>query len=277
MDPAKLAALVLLVTLMLHTGLQVDREHLTAVLKNYGLLGRAFLANFIIVPIIGVVLVRLAHLSDPLATGVLLMAISPGVPFVVLSGGRKKGGSLGLAVSLAFLMPLLSIVTVPITAQFVLPGSEHISANSIVLSLVVFQLIPLLLGILVRGRAPGLAARLERPLGIVVLVAVVVLLGLLARQIGGAIASVYGSLGILTMIAIVALSLVTGWALGGPQREFRRTLGIGTALRNIGLAVVVATSFGGGLVAAAVMTYLVVQFVVVSLVGVFFTRTASAS
>lgn len=272
MNPAKIVAIVLLVSLMLHTGLQVNLAHLVACLRNYGLLGRALLANFILVPIYGVVMTRLFHLSDPIATGVLLMAISPGVPFVVLSGGRRKGGSLGFAVELAFLLPALSIVTVPITTSLVLPGA-HISTSSIVASLFIFQLVPLLLGILVSERAPQTAARLLRPLGLVVLIVVVALLVLLGRPIVHAVTSVYGSFGMLAMLSIVILSLLTGWVLGGSDRAYRRTLSIGTALRNIGLAAVVATtSFGGGDVAAAVLTYLLIQLVLVTIVGVLYTR-----
>src|SRR5579863_2411690 len=117
-NPAKIVAIVLLVSLMLHTGLLVNVAHLKTALRDVGLLARAFLANFVIVPLLGVLFARVVfHLSDPIATGVLLMAICPGVPFVVLSGGRRKGGSLGLAVELAFLLPLVSVVTVPITAR----------------------------------------------------------------------------------------------------------------------------------------------------------------
>lgn len=277
MNPAKIIAIVLLVSLMLHTGLQVSLAHLMTCLRNYGLLGKALLANFVLVPIYGVVLARLFHLSDPIATGVLLMAISPGVPFVVLSGGRRKGGSLGFAVELAFLLPALSIVTVPITASLVLPGA-HISASSIVASLFIFQLVPLLIGILINERAPEAAARLRRLVGIVALIVVVTLLVLLAPRIAAAITTVYGSFGMLAMASLVILSLLTGWVLGGSERAYRRTLSVGTALRNIGLSAVIATtSFRGGEVAAAVLTYLVIQLVLVTLVGVFYTRTRESN
>jgi bile acid:Na+ symporter, BASS family len=277
MSPEKLVAVLFLIALMFHTGTEVDRLHLFAVLKDYGLLARAFLANFIVVPLLGVAAVRLFHLSEPIAIGVLLMAISPGVPFVVLSGGRKKGGSLGLAVSLAFLMPVASIITIPITARLVMPSDAEISANSLLVSLLAFQLVPLLLGIFVGDRAPALAQRLRRPIAIVVIFLVVTLLVLLGRPIGAAVASVYGSRGMFAMLCLVVLSLVTGWILGGRRREFRRTLAIGTALRNIGLALVIATTaFRGTQTSAAVMTYLVIQFAVVTLIGVFFARTAEA-
>jgi len=103
MSPEKLVAVVVLVALTFGAGMQVDRDHLVSLLKNVGLLGRALLANFIIVPILGVLLAlvfRLTEHSEQVATGFLLMAIAPGVPFV-LSSVRKRGGRLSLAVELA--------------------------------------------------------------------------------------------------------------------------------------------------------------------------------
>jgi BASS family bile acid:Na+ symporter len=276
-SPVKIVTLILLISMMLNVGLQSNREHLLAVLKNYGLMGRALLANFILVPIFGVLIVRLFQLHEDIATGFLLMAIAPGVPFVVAAGGRKKGGSLGFAVALAFIMPTLSVLTVPITAQWVLPSgaAAHVPAPHILPTLALFQLVPLIVGMLIAANAPTLAEKLERPLGVVFLLSVVALLVLLGPNIARAVASVYGSRGILADLTLVVLSLATGWILGGPESPFRHTLSIATALRNIGLcAVVAASDFPNSLVAPAVMTYLIVQAIVCTLVGAYFTRTS---
>jgi len=214
------------------------------------------------------------------ATGFLLMAIAPGVPFVLQAAGRKKGGSLGVAVALAFIMPALSIVTVPLTAQLVLPASEkaHLPVLHFVTTLVLFQLLPLLVGMFVADRAPTFAVKLGRPLVLVFLASILALLVLLGPTLVKAVASVYGSNGMWAMLVIVIASIATGWLLGAPAREYRRTLGIGTALRNIGLGSLVATtSFPGTVVAATVMTYLLIQFFVCTLVGVYFTRTAKSA
>jgi bile acid:Na+ symporter, BASS family len=120
MSPEKLIAAAVLVSLTFSAGLAVNREHLFAIFKDVGLLGRALLANFVIVPILGVLFVKLFALPPAIATGVLLMAIAPGVPLVLIQV-RKRGGSLGLAVELSLFLPLLSIVTVPLTAKLVLP------------------------------------------------------------------------------------------------------------------------------------------------------------
>jgi BASS family bile acid:Na+ symporter len=263
--------------MMFNVGLQSYREHLIAVFKNYGLLGRALLANFIIVPLFGYLIAHLFQLNDEIATGFLLMAIAPGVPFVVVAGGRKKGGSLGFAVALAFIMPALSVLTVPVTAQFVLPSAtaSHIPTPHILATLAYFQLVPLVAGMLVAAAAPTLAEKLERPLGIVFLLDAVVLLVLLGPTIAHAVASVYGSRGMLADLTLVVLSVITGWLLGGPESTFRHTLSIATALRNIGLCAVIATAnFADSLVTPAVMTYFIVQAIVSVIVGAYFTRTS---
>ena len=277
MSPTKVVAIVMLVSIMLNAGLEINRDHLMASLKNYGLFARALLANFVIVPLLGILLVRIFRLDAQVAIGFLLMAIAPGVPFLVRAAGRKPGGSLGFAAALAFVMPALSIVTIPLTARFIFPPdvAAHVPFGQLLVTLGVFQLVPLLIGILVAERAPALATKLQRPLVLVFFVAVIVLLVMLGPTLVKAVASVYGSRGMWAMLVLVLLSLGTGWFLGAPQREYRRTLSIATALRNIGTCAVIATaSFPDTLVAATVLTYFIVQFLVSLIVRLYFQKTA---
>jgi BASS family bile acid:Na+ symporter len=274
MNPQKLLAVIMLVSLTFGAGLQVDREHLRAIVKRVGLLGRALLANFIIVPLLGVLLARVFRLPAPIATGFLLMAIAPGVP-LVLASVRKRGGRLALAVELAIFLPLLSIVTVPITAAWVLPASAEaeLPLRQFATTLVLFQLVPILAGIVLGGRFPKLATRLGRPLQIIFFVTAVGLVALLAPQLARDVALIYGSGGLMAMLSLALLSMVTGWLLGGPEPEDRRVLGIGTTLRNIGLCALIATaSFGDSLVEASVLAYLFVQMIVSTLFGMYFAR-----
>jgi predicted Na+-dependent transporter len=278
MDLQKIVAIVMLVSLMLSAGLEINREQLIAALRDVGLLVRALLANFIIVPIFGVVIVRLFHLEGDVAVGFLLMAIAAGVPFLVRAAGRQPGGSLGFAAALAFILPAVSIVTIPVTARFVLPpdAQQHVPAVQLVITLVIFQLVPLLIGILVADRAPALAGKLQRPITLVFFIAVLGLLVILGPSIVKAVTAVYGSRGMLAMLVIVVLSVATGWLLGGPAAANRRTLSIATALRNIGTCAVIATaSFPNTLVGPTVLTYLLVQFVVTIIFRIYFGRTAA--
>jgi predicted Na+-dependent transporter len=84
----KIRALVMIVSVMLAAGLQVDRQRLVETLRQCGLLGRALFANFVLVPICAILLVRLFHVEPGIFIGIVLMAMARGVPFLVNSAGR---------------------------------------------------------------------------------------------------------------------------------------------------------------------------------------------
>jgi bile acid:Na+ symporter, BASS family len=277
MTPAKLVSVIMLVTLTLGAGLETNRAHLAATLTNVRLLSKVVFGNFIVVPILGVLLARAFFLDGQVATGVLLMAIAPGVPFVLV-GARKKGGRQALAVTMALLFPLLSVLTVPITASLVLPPDQRASVPVLqfVATLLLFQFVPVLTGMFLAYRVPAIAVKLDKAAKIIFVLTIVTLFVLLAPRMVADFGAVYGSRGILAIVCIVLLSALTGWLLGGPEEHERRTSSLGTALRNIGLCALVATvSFGAeSRVASTVLVYLVIQFVLTGIIGVFFKRAA---
>lgn len=269
----------MLASLTFGAGLQVNRAHLAEIIKNGGLLVRVLIANFIIVPAVGYGLAQLFRLPAEIETGFLLMVIAPGVPFV-LASVRKRGGRLALAVEMALVLPLLSILTIPITAALVLPpgASAHIPIPQFLVTLVLFQFVPLLLGAFVGERSPKAAERLGKPMQIVFFLAVIGLIAVMGQKLVHSVSLVYGSNGMWAMLCTVLVSAVVGWLFGGPERADRRVLAIGTLLRNVGLGALVATTnFRSEQVAAAVITYFLIQFAVSAILGMYFTRTAKAA
>ena len=266
----KLVAIALLVSMMFDAGLQANWRDLLVLVRNGGLFAGAIVANFLIVPLAALGIVKLFHVNDAVATGVLLMAIAPGVPFVILAGGRGKGGSHELAVDLAILLPVISSLVIPFAADFIVPGSQR--ANVLpaqMFGLVAYQFVPLLLGVLVAFALPSIAPKLLRIVKPITLLALGALLLALVPLIFKSAAVVFGTAGIVAAISIVVVSLAAGWLLGGSNREHRATLSVGTALRNPGLAMAIATTAfaASELVAAGVVTFFLVQMVVVSLFG----------
>ncbi len=89
----KILVAVFLGAFMLQAGLGCDYKELLAALRNASCMTRVFLANFIVVPIIGVIAVRVFALDDFVATGIVLMAIAPGVPFLPLLAGARTAAT----------------------------------------------------------------------------------------------------------------------------------------------------------------------------------------
>ena len=272
----KIVPIVLLVSLTFSAGLLLNRAAMLDTVKHVGVLLRALIANFVIVPALAVLVTRVYHLADPIAVGLLLMAMAPGVPFIMLAGGRQKGGSLELAIELTFIMAALSTITIPLTARLVLPEGSSVSVPlGQLTALAIFQLVPLLLGALLAARLPALAAAITPFFKRLTLISLLALVALVMPEILHSIAILFGSFGIIAMLTIVVLSLATGWLAGGRRADYRYTLAIGTALRNPGSAAVIATTFASPAVKAGVVTYVIVQFVVATVAGEFFKRAAS--
>lgn len=247
---------------MLGAGLQADRSELLSAVSNYGLLGRALAANFVVVPFGAYAITKILHVDDAVATGLLLMAIAPGVPFVILAGGSAKGGSHALAVTLAVILPVISLLTIPFMAEVLLPESKRVFVPpGQLFSLLTYQFVPLALGAITAAFAPGLSERLRRPIAGFSTLALITLWVVLIPSIIRSLIAIAGSRGVLAAIGIDILSLVAGWILGGDELDERFTMAIGTALRNPGIAMLIATTvFAGTAAAAGVTAYFLVQF-----------------
>lgn len=277
----KILALIMIVSTMFGAGLQIDRERLVETLRQYGLLGKAFLANFILVPLVAVLLVKLMHVDTDIAIGIVLMAMAPGVPFLANSAGRAGGGSLSFALTIAFCFAALSVITIPITIALVPPPTDtaHVPIMKFLTTLVGFQLVPLLVGALI---GPRLAAptmeKIVKVSHLLFFAATLVFVVLIFPHLVDSVSKVYGY-GHLLIIACVGLfSVGVGWLLGGPKRDYRRTLSIATLMRNIGLCTLIGTDpvFANTLVLPTVFSYFIVTFLISLPVRIFYKRTKEA-
>ncbi|HEY1868969.1 MAG TPA: bile acid:sodium symporter, partial [Candidatus Cybelea sp.] len=272
-----IVSVVLLVSLASSAGLLVDRAAMLDTLKRVRVLLRALIANFVIVPALALLVARVYHLANPVATGLLLMAMAPGVPFIMQAGGRKKGGSLELAIELTFIMAALSTFTIPFTARLLLPEGHSGSVSLGQLkALGLFQLLPLVLGALVTALMPALAKKIIPYFKRLTLISMIAFFAIIAPQTIRSFGILFGSFGVLAMLTVMILSLAVGWLAGGRRADYRHTLAIGTLLRNPGSAAVIATMFRSPAPEAVVLIYFVVQFVVAAFAGSFFKRASPA-
>jgi bile acid:Na+ symporter, BASS family len=274
----KIVVPVFLVAFMFQAGLSCDYHDLLSALRNTNCMVRIFLANFVVVPIIGVILLRIFPLDDFVAAGIILMAISPGVPFLPLLAGVKHGGEQGLATGVTALLPLISVITVPITAPLVLPpnAEAHIVLASFLTKLVLLQLLPLVIGLYIRTRMPATAPTLIKASMLVALLAVLAILFGVVPKMGAAFASVFGSHGLEVTLLLTGLSALTGWVFGGRDRRVRNTMTLTTVMKNFGLALAITgPSFPGTLADAAVLTYFAIQFILANALWPFLKRTVA--
>jgi BASS family bile acid:Na+ symporter len=256
---------VSLALIVIGLGLQAAPGDLAYLPRRPGLLIRSVLSMNVIMPLVAAGIAAGFHLRPELEVALVLLAVSP-VPPVLPKKQMKVGGSASYAIGLLSFSALIAIVAVPlsiavISRAFGVPVQVPASLIARVVGSSV--LAPLLAGVLVRALAPGVAARIVKPVSVIgsALLSVLALLVLVGswRQLIGLV----GNFTLLAVVVFVAVSLLVGHGLGGPDEDDRTVLALSTASRHPGVAqaIAVAVAKDPASVSAAVMLAYLVSLV----------------
>jgi BASS family bile acid:Na+ symporter len=220
--------------------MQITAGDLRSLLKSKGFLLRSLLANFVAVPIVGIVLARNLPLEPEAAAALLLLACTPGGINALHFTAKIKGASL-FAGSSAFLLSFVAVFLSPALLTLFLPGdiSVMIPYGRASLFVVVFLLLPLVAGTLVRSRGERLAEKLSKPCAIMSALIFAAFSVLIMGQRRGAMNAV-GIEALLYMLLFIIISMAVGWFMGGPAKETRPLLATVTGMRHVGLSLLIA-------------------------------------
>jgi bile acid:Na+ symporter, BASS family len=236
---AQLLVLLFLVTAMLSVGMQTHVSDLRAMLSSRKFLTRLLLANFVVVPIVGVAIALLLPLQRPVAGALVLLACTPG-GLSALNFTTKVAGRVYLAGAAMCLLALLALLISPLLLKLVLPAHVDLAIpyGRYLGFILIFLLLPLLAGMLLLAKAPAAAMKLSKPLG---LVSLVVFISFMVVS-GAARKAAAGEIGVVAVAAIllfIVVSMAIGWFMGGPTRETRQVLATCTGIRNVVLCMAI--------------------------------------
>jgi len=241
---ASIAVTVFAVSSMLSVGLAYTIGEILSPLREVRAIFRALVANFVLVPLLAVAIVRLFPMDQPLALGLFLLAGSAGAPFLIKLASAAKG-DLALSAGLLVLLVPATVAFLPFYVPLAmahpsLRGLSYVPSGVVKLGLPLIStlILPLLLGVLVKTVAPRWAARLV-PMGGKVSTAAVLLV--MVATFGANVPELIKIVKTGAVIAGVLLILgafVAGFLLS--RRERGAVLGLGTAQRNVAAAMVLA-------------------------------------
>jgi BASS family bile acid:Na+ symporter len=236
----RILTLLFLITAMLSVGMQTTAGNLRSLLRSKGLLLRSLLANFVAVPIVGFVLARTLPFKPEAGVALLLLACTPG-GISALQFTTKIRGAAVFAGSSAFLLSFLAVFLSPALLTLVLPGdiSVGIPYGRALLFILVFLLLPLVAGTLVRSRRELLAEKLSKLCVIMSAVLFVVVTALIMGLRKEAMNAV-GKEDLLYMLLFIIISMAVGWFMGGPAKETRPVLATVTGMRHAALCLLIA-------------------------------------
>ena len=226
------------VSVMFAMGLTLTVPQIKEQLRRTSLMVKALLANIVIVPLAAAILLLLSNQSDAVVVAIVLVACAPGYAPMLTAYSK---GDLAFTAVLMFVMAVVSVVSLPLTASliFASQGGVQMDPMSVIGTLVTLQLIPLLLGMVVKNFWDKMSERLITIFSTVARISIgiafVAILILFFDQITSTI-----WIALVLMIALAVIALVSGYLLGGPGGDTKRTLALNTVVRNLGLALLIA-------------------------------------
>jgi BASS family bile acid:Na+ symporter len=242
-------------------GLNATLEDVAYLLHRPRLFVRSLLAMYALTPAMAVILVRVFDAPRPIEIAVLLMAISAGAP-ALPKKLLKLGANPPYVYSLAVIMSLLAIVTVPVSLAVLgafFGRDVSVPTGQVALKIGTMLLAPLFAGMAVRHSWPTLADRIDEPVmstaGVVLLALVLLIVVTSATAMVG-----IGLPAVALIVAVTVAALGVGHALGGPDPDNRTTLAVACATRFPALALLIASlNFPNAKPLPIVVSYLLIS------------------
>jgi predicted Na+-dependent transporter len=258
--------LVFVVASMAAMGLGLTLAKIIDPLRDVRMVVLLLGANFVVVPVAAIIASRVLPMEQAAATAVVLIGCAAGAPFLPKLAQLSKGDP-ALAVGTMVLLMVGTIIYAPIVVPLAVDGAD-VDAWDIASSLVLFMLIPLGLGLVIRARYSSLAddwvGRAAQASSMGLLIGIGAALLVTWRDILGAIGSVI-FIGVVVVL-IAGLAAGFGSGFGRPLRD-QVVLSFATAQRNIAAAIVIAVSIGGDVIIFTLVGALVIPIVLIVLAG----------
>jgi BASS family bile acid:Na+ symporter len=242
---------VLVFFLMAVVGMQLTTDDFRRVARQPGTVMAACVGQLILLPVIGWLLVRGLDLQPAIARGVLLVAACPSGSMANVYTYLARA-NVALSVTLTAMSCLAAVLATPLalaalqaqvgeSARFPVPLG--VLAGQLLLLLV----LPVLAGMGIRRRWPGITKRHARGLLGSTIVALAALLGFVIVQEVEHFASVLIDIAtvaaLLTVLAFAA-GWTTAWASAAGARD-RFAVGMVFVVRNVGIATAIAVTVLG--------------------------------
>jgi len=271
-DAFSLVAVLYSVANLGSMGLELKPRETLASLRSVRVLGLALAWSWLAGPAFAVLLVKILPMAEPYATGLLIFSLAPTAPALPLFI-RKARGDMSLAAAIMPLSVVGTVVLMPLLAPLLIPGLT-LSSWAIGKPLLLTVLLPLVIGVAIKARAPTVADRIFPAVKAAAGVSTLLLVGFVVflnwRELLGAL----GSFGIAGQVLFILGMALASYTFGfGLNRAQRSAMALAVCTRNGSAMLMAITAFPSldpdlmAMILLAVPVPLVVWLVVSSVLG----------
>jgi bile acid:Na+ symporter, BASS family len=218
---------------LLEMGLRLNLADALRGLRSVRFVGLALVWSFVLCPALAWAITRVVPLQAPYAIGLILLGMAPCAPFVPLLVDKAKG-DLGFTAAFMLIAAVGTVVCMPFTVPLLAEGLTT-SAWAIARPLLMVVLLPMAIGVAIRGSLDALASKMlpfvKKGSAIAGLVWCVLCLIIYGKGLLG-VAGSYAVASQLVFFGIVYFG--TYWLGFGLRHEQKIVLSIGVTTRNLG-------------------------------------------
>ncbi|MBR0671798.1 hypothetical protein [Neoroseomonas soli] len=273
----RISLIAFMVGSLLDMGLEMRVRDALACLGNRRFLVRVLAFGFLAGPALAWAIGRALGLDPSYATGLMLVGLTPGAPFLPAMVRRAKG-DMRHAAAMMLVTALATVAVLPVATPLIAEGLT-VDAWTVARPILVLVLLPLLIGMAVFAMAPAIAAALHPWARAVGGIAALALLALCVVVYGRSMAGTFGQRVIAAEVLFLGLLTLAAYRSGGglAQRE-RSVLGLGMCTRNLGaaLAPLLSMEAPDERAVVAVVLALPVQLVCALVAAALFARGATS-
>lgn len=234
----------LLGIIMFGMGLTISGKDFQEVLRRPLDVGLGVLAQFLIMPLLAVVLTKLIPMPAEIAAGVILVGCCPGGTSSNVMTYLSKG-DVALSVACTSVTTLLAPIVTPFLVLMLASEYLPVDAWAMFLSIVKVVLLPLGLGFIAQKLLPGIVRAAVPALPLVSVTGIVLIVAAVVGASKGAIAQSG-----LLIFAVVVLHNGLGYLIGylaaragGLSMAKRKAIAIEVGMQNSGLGAALATAY----------------------------------
>lgn len=276
--------LVALALVMFGLGLSLSLDDFRRLLKHPRAVLLALVLQALVLPVVCYALIVLFSVPPVFAVGLMLLAASPGGVSANLFS-HLFGGNVAMNISLTAINTLLSIISLPLIANWAINAFANTGQVvplqfGKVMEVIAVVLIPVVIGMVVNSRSPGFSQRMERPMKIFsALVLAIFALIAIAKEWNALVTS-FSSIG-PAVIAFNLVSLLAGYYLSlwaGLEKSLATAISFEIGIHNSTLAIFIALSVLNNFqLALPAAIYSVSMYITATLFGMLVLRRRSST
>ena len=237
---------VALGTIMLGLGLSLTTDDFKRVLQYPKAMSIALTCQMVLLPALCLLLVVLFDLPPALGVGLMLLSASPGGATANLYS-HLSNGDVALNISLTAINSVLTLFTLPLIVNFslgfLMDSDQYVPMQfAKIIEVFLIVLTPVLIGMLVRSKAPAFAVKMDKPVKIISALFLLLIIVSVTIRERGMLVSSFNQVG-LPVLAFNVLSMAMGYympLLFSVGKKQAIAIGLEIGLHNGTLAIYIA-------------------------------------